>query len=156
MSLTVKLDVGRCPGCDETPSNDQCVQCYICKSRFHAVCDIAKDTQVGTKTMVKAFVSSASTKSNFKFFCDECLTVFERNLVETEDQKINALSAKVVSMENKLNEVADFMKTITTKQTELKDTDVASYWSNKDGNEMKVPPQKIGSHNQRLCRCCTE
>ena len=144
MSITVKLDVGSiCPGCDETPPNDQCVQCYVCKSRFHAVCEVANDTQVGTKTMVKTFVAT-STKSNFKFFCDVCVTVFERNLVETEDQKINALFEKVVRMENKLNEITDFMKASTTKQnTESTKPAVANYWDNKEGNEIvKAPPQQ--------------
>ena len=60
--------------------------------------------------MVKTFLA-ASTKSNFKFFCDGCLTEFERNLVETQDQKITALTKKVGDMETKLDEITKLLKT---------------------------------------------
>ena len=50
---------------------------------------------------------STSTKSNFKFLCDECLTKFERNLVETENDKLNTLVNHVSRLETKLNELSN-------------------------------------------------
>ena len=100
MAATVKTN-SICPACNSTPSQAECVECFICKSHYHAICEGANEVLLGTKTMVKTFVA-ASRKSNFKFFCDVCLTEFERNLVETEDQKMNGLVNKVNNMETKL------------------------------------------------------
>ena len=109
MAATVKIGAGSiCPGCDSTPPQEQCVKCFICHLHYHAVCDGAVDAQLGSKTLVKTFVA-ASTKSNFKFFCDVCLTTFEQNLVATEDQKISGLVDKVNSMEGKLNEITKLL-----------------------------------------------
>ena len=103
MSETVKIgDGSACPACNDTPPVDQCVQCRSCKSHFHAVCEAAgNDNRMGTNTMVKTF-NSASTKPNFMFFCNACLTDYERSLVETQNEKIITLSTKVSSLEKKL------------------------------------------------------
>ena len=111
MSEIVKVDEGSvCASCNITPIAEQVVQCFVCKFHFHGYCEPAgNDLHLGSKTMVKTFLS-ASTKSNFKFFCDTCLTTYERNLVETENQKITALTEKVGKMETKLDEITKLLK----------------------------------------------
>ena len=60
-------DSGVCCGCDETPSPGECVQCFVCKSLFHAICDKAgNDIKLGAKTMITTFLAQ-STKNNFKY-----------------------------------------------------------------------------------------
>ena len=116
--MAEKVKIGEdsiCPGCEITPPQEQCAQCFTCKSYFHGVCKGAVETHVGTLTMVKLFLA-ASTKSNFKFYCDICLTNLERNLVETEDQKIETLTKEVNSMKTTLSEIVTYMKTSTTNQ----------------------------------------
>ena len=110
MSETVKIDEGSvCSSCNATPIVEEVVQCFICKSHYHTVCETAgKDLHLGIKTMVKTYLA-ASTKST-KFLCDNCLTEYERNLVETQNQKITALTEKVGKMETKLDEIIGLLK----------------------------------------------
>ena len=105
MASSVKIGTNSvCPGCETVPQSSECTTCFICKSHYHAVCETLGDKTLGTKTMVKSFVLK-STKSNFKFFCDVCLTNLEQNLVDAETQAMNIMSAKMNSVETKLDEI---------------------------------------------------
>jgi hypothetical protein len=107
----VKIGDGNvCPSCNETPVTEQVVQCRVCKCNFHAVCESAgNDCRQGSNTMVKTF-NATSTKSNFMWFCDICLTNYERSIVETENDKLTALNTKVVSMEAKLENITKILQ----------------------------------------------
>jgi hypothetical protein len=141
MSATVKIgDESVCPGCETTPIQEHIVQCYICKLHYHAVCEGANEVKLGSATMVKTF-SANSTKSNFQFFCDVCLTQFEKNLVITEDQKITGLVKKVNTMENKLDEITKLLKANPRQKAELK-PGVQSIWQDKEKlATVKAPPE---------------
>ena len=78
MAEAVKIENGSvCAACNTTPLQEQCVQCFVCESQFHAVCKSGgAENQYGSQTMVKTF-GAASTKNNFKFFCDICLTNYD-------------------------------------------------------------------------------
>ncbi len=43
------------------------------------------------------------------FFCDICLTTMERNMAETDTQRINSLETKIGSMGNQLSEIKDML-----------------------------------------------
>lgn len=144
MSETVKIDEGsECASCKTTPITEQVVQCFICKSYFHALCEAAgNDFKVGTQTMVKTFLA-ASTKSNFKFFCDGCLTEFERNLVETQDQKITVLTKKVGDMETKLDEITKLLKTPSRAKSDTQKQVTKTCWDdNEKLSQIKAPKPK--------------
>ena len=82
MAEIVKIGNGGCASCKETPPVESVVECRGCKSKFHVVCDAAgNDNQQGSKTMVKTF-NAASTKTNFMWFCNICLTNYEKAMVE--------------------------------------------------------------------------
>jgi hypothetical protein len=112
MSETVKIDDGSvCPSCNETPASEHVVQCRSCKCHFHAVCDAAgNENKQGSNTMVKTY-NSASTKPNFMWFCNVCLTNYERSLVEAQDDKLSTLSTKVTNMEKKLDDITKLLQT---------------------------------------------
>ena len=146
MAASVKIGTNSiCPGCETVPQSSECTKCFICKSQYHAVCETLGDKILGTKTMVKSFVLK-STKSNFKFFCDVCLTNLEQNLVETENHAMNNLSTKISSLkkklEKKLDEISTKMETSSVEQPAkqpLKD----SIWNNQERlATVKMPPQK--------------
>ena len=100
----------KCPTCTETPAQHECVQCTVCKSVFHAICtQIQGDNKLCTQSMVKAFLAP-STKDNFRFFCDKCLTKFERSLVETQEERIENLQNKFLGMEEKLDGIMNLLK----------------------------------------------
>ena len=111
MTSAVKINEhSKCETCGLVPPQDQNVQCFLCNSVFHGYCEaMNKDENVGTKSMLKTF-NAESTKGNFKFFCDICLTNFERDLVDTERKKVACLEAKVESMENKLDKIMSFLE----------------------------------------------
>ena len=82
--------------------------------------------------MITTFLP-ASTKDNFKFFCDECLTMLENSLAESDTQKINSLEKKYIEMESKLDEI----KGILLKKKNEAKTDKAkgskgSIWHHKE------------------------
>ena len=106
MAESVKINQhSKCQTCNLAPPPDQVVSCFICKDVFHGYCEgTTRDGNLATKSMVKAFCAD-STKGNFKFFCDPCLTNFEKDLVETEKQKVACLEKKVESMETKLDKI---------------------------------------------------
>ena len=143
MSNSVKIgDDSTCGGCNITPLQDQCVQCFTCNGVFHAICAITNtETHLGSKTMVKTFLA-ASTKSNFKFFCDECLTILEVNLAKTESQRINGLEKQINKMENQLFEVIKLLKK-NVNAPGMKEHRPASIWHDKEKlKTIKAPPPK--------------
>lgn len=132
----------KCPGCDSTPHMDQCTECFICKSLFHGYCEVARDTQVGTKTFVKGF-RAASTKSNFKFFCDPCVTKFERNLGATESQKITGLEKKINNMEQKLDDITKLLKGNSSQQKPGSEKPIEeNLWHDEERySKVRAPPE---------------
>lgn len=143
MSDSIKIrEDSICANCNSVPAHGQCIQCFNCKSHFHAVCEITdKDAQVGTKTLVTCFLA-ASTKANFKFFCDSCLTNMEINIADGENHKINQLEKKVDSLENKIDEISTLLKSpqILSKRLPSKNL---SIWNDKDKlATVKAPPSK--------------
>ena len=85
MTSNVKLDPdGKCNLCKKTSSINEHVQCIVCKDNFHAVCpSVSNDDKLATKTTVVNFLLS-STKKNFAFLCEICLTKLERNTADTD------------------------------------------------------------------------
>ena len=83
-----------CHSCALVPSQDECIKCYTCKTVFHGICEnVEDDTKVGNQTLIKQF-HSKNTKNNFKFFCNICVTVLEKNIAATNDDKVKALEKK--------------------------------------------------------------
>ena len=75
---------------------------HLCKSLFHAICEnTGDDNKLGTNTVVATFLAP-STKENFKFFCNTCLTKLEMSMTKSNTQK-----TKFSSMENKLGEMKE-------------------------------------------------
>ena len=87
-----KLDGdGNCGACNKLSLRGESVQCYTCKGLFHVVCESAQgDDKVATKTTVTSFLQP-STKENFLFFCDRCLTEMEIRNTESETNRVNSL-----------------------------------------------------------------
>ena len=144
MSEVIQIDDGSlCSACKTTPVAEQVVQCFVCKTNFHAVCDAGgNENQLGSKTMVKTF-GSGSTKSNFKFFCDTCLTLYERNLVDTENQKITALTEKVGKLETKLDEITKLLKSSDREMSSLPKPAVKTCWDDTEKlSQIKAPKPK--------------
>ena len=143
MAAIFKCDSdGICMSCKTDPSVGESVECFTCKEMFHALCaEMSQETKVGSQTMVKTFLA-ASTKGNFKFYCDECLTKLELSAAESESQKIINLQEKYNSMEKKMDQILKLL--LSEKEEPMKkQKEVGSIWNDQEMlKKIKVPPPK--------------
>ena len=113
---------------------------------FHVVCPSATvDEKVATKTAVFHFLQ-ASTKKNFLFFCDKCLTSLEINRSTEDSQRISLLESKMSTFSQQLTEICSVLKSSTQKSPEVlpkpKPTMVRnSIWNDAEKlSTVKAPP----------------
>ena len=96
--------------CSKLSIQSEHVQCYSCKELFHGICSGAKkDELLATKTMISNFLLS-STRNNFVFFCDCCVTKLEISTAESDKQRINLLETKMSTIDNQLKEITTMLK----------------------------------------------
>ena len=148
MTSNVKLDVdGQCLLCKKVSLPNECVECFVCKTSFHAVCpNTNNEEKLATKTTVANFLLS-STKKNFAFLCDICLTTLERNNAETDTQRINSLENRIGEMSNQLSDIKSLLTKAPTAEP-VKEMPVEnlqpmknSIWFNNERLEkVKAPP----------------
>jgi hypothetical protein len=119
MSDKFKLDDhGNCPACSSLSKGEEHVKCFVCVKLFHVVCPSATvDEKVATKTAVFHFLQ-ASTKKNFLFFCDKCLTSLEINRSTEDSQRISLLESKMSTFSQQLTEICSVLKSSTQKSPE--------------------------------------
>lgn len=150
MTANVKLDPdGKCNLCKKISSQNEHVQCFTCRSNFHAVCSsVSNDDKLATKTTVINFLLG-STKKNFAFLCDICLTTLERNTADTDTQRINSLESNMSTMNDQLSEIKQLllkkdMPVLSTKNVTVEKSqpsNPSSIWFNKERLEtVKAPP----------------
>ena len=87
---------GHCKTCNKVPTSGEIVQCYSCTECVHVICNGASsaDERVATKTMITGFLLP-STKRNFMFYCDVCLTKMEISKSETDSKRVDILEDKM-------------------------------------------------------------
>ena len=84
-------DDGTCSSCEELAIEAECIPCAMCKKKFHGVCKAAgSDDKWATKSMILTY-KSASTKSNFMFFCNSCKTIMETNIADKDGYRIRRM-----------------------------------------------------------------
>jgi len=150
MTSNVQLDPdGNCNLCKKISAPNEHVQCLICRFSFHAVCSsVSNDDKLATKTTVTNFLLG-STKKNFAFLCDICLTTLERDTAESDTQRINTLENNMSTMNNQLSEIKQLlmkkdMPDLSTKAVTVeksKSNNSSSIWFNKERLQtVKAPP----------------
>ena len=114
-----KLDGdGNCAACGKLSLQGEHIQCFTCKDNFHVVCTAAgADDKVATKTTVSGFLLP-STKRNFMFNCDRCLTELEMRMADTESRRVDILENKMDGIDTQLAEIKKLLNT-KTKATEV-------------------------------------
>ena len=104
-------DVGHCKSCGKVPAPGETVQCYACREIIYALCSEANtDNRVATKTMVSAFLLP-STKSNFMFYCDVCLTKFEISKADDDSKRVDILEGKIEGIDQQLGKIMELLTT---------------------------------------------
>ena len=64
--------------------------------------------KIGTKALITNY-NQGSTKKNFKFFCDTCLTKFEIDRSKAETDRLNAVENNVTQI---MSDIGD-LKTVS-------------------------------------------
>lgn len=127
---------GNCPACKKLSLKGQHISCYTCKGLFHVICDLAVgDEKVAPQTTIKNILQP-STKNNFIFLCDNCLTEMEISNTETEASRVSTLEKKMVGVDKKLSEIM----TLLSAQVATK--------SKPEGNVL--PKENIWTDKERL------
>ena len=96
-------DHGKCTSCTILSKDGEHVKCFLCDDLFHVVCTSASaDEKVASKTTVSYFLLP-STKNNFRFFCDKCVTEMEINRANADSQRLNLLEKKMSAIDKQLS-----------------------------------------------------
>ena len=121
---------GTCSSCSVTAPDDTIIKCVKCKMLFHAVCS-SFENEICNKSLYKVFTQK-STKRNFMWFCDSCLTSFELDAASNDTTRINNLEKEMGNMTSKLEEMKELI--MLTIPKDKNDT---------NGNNTKQPIQDI-------------
>ena len=138
-------DLDRCPTCNKESVQGQHVRCFSCKCFFHVICDNVGEDKVATKTMITSFLQT-STRKNFVFYCDECLTKIEIKSTETDKERIDNLEGKMTGINRQLE---DIKKLLAEKEaTPVKEVKAVksvphkdNLWANKERLESVRAPE---------------
>ena len=132
MSDQIKLDEnGDCPTCVKASADGEHVECYGCSGLFHAICGgTPRDAKVANKTTVDYFLLP-STKRNFVFFCDRCLTKNEIQQTETNKGRIDNLEDKMSTIDKQLEDIKKMLLSKGSAQVEAKLPN-DNLWANKE------------------------
>ena len=109
---------GTCSSCSVVSVPGENLQCFMCKAMFHGACQsMSEDDKVAAKSSITAFLRP-STKGNFKFFCDVCLTKFEMDMANCEAKRIETVENNITSIRGELAEIKKLLKDSRSKPVE--------------------------------------
>lgn len=110
---------GKCSSCSEDATQSEIIRCEKCKKSYHALCTSAADKHeaICNQSLLKIW-HQGSTKNNFKWFCDVCLT--EKEHCEQSD-----LQTQLYILVQKVNELTDEVKEIKSSVVEKHDGEVS-------------------------------
>ena len=130
MTDLIKLELdGTCKACNFVSMTTDNVQCFMCNDLFHGACPQIKDEErVCAKSTITAF-NRVSTKSNFQFFCDPCITKLETNRAGSEANRLNILEGSMSSIKEEIREIKNLLK---QGKPALKQTRSDNIWHNKE------------------------
>ena len=102
---------GKCTSCAQPALNSETITCCSCFGKFHAICSsTGKQQGICNQSFLKLFLTS-TTKSNFKWFCDTCLTEFEAKKVTTLEEKFTVLADQLTSLSREFQDVKQAIST---------------------------------------------
>ena len=100
---------GMCTACEEVSLEAEYVHCAICDKKFHVVCPEAKnDDKWATKSMIATY-KSPSTKKNFMFLCNCCLTTFETNRADLDGQRLRKMERNMDVINKELQDIKELL-----------------------------------------------
>ena len=140
MSSSCKLgDDGTCGSCKKTVGN-LFITCFLCKSKFHAA-NCAVPTSICTSSFHQLYAPlseksgvNVSRPGTFLFGCDDCMTNFELNQVQTDNDKIQKLQTQVNNLESGVESIISML----SKKSDTSDTNDKLLMSSNQMNAVGV------------------
>ena len=128
-----RLDVqGKCESCLKTANETEIIRCSSCEFFFHGICKSpdGKSDGIALQTHLGLFKKS-STKKNFSWKCDQCLTVSEH----TQAASVKELVTQLMERFNKFEiELPDRIRTVVKEELQQRperhDTDIEELGAN--------------------------
>ena len=152
MSDVLKIDDnGVCKSCEKIAAQGDYLKCLSCKGLFHIVCQNAiGDLKAATKTTVVQ-VLQPSTKRNFVFFCNCCITKYEIEQASEESKRLNSIEEKVAELSNKLEEMSALLIEQKSCPTPILKNKSKSVWfkeeSQSNVTEITSPDPPVSSNS---------
>lgn len=101
-----QLDLqGKCETCLSKASNAESIRCENCQFYFHAICDSddGNSHPIAKKTHLSLH-KQGSTKANFSWKCDKCLTISEENQAASLKDMMSKLIDRFSALEDRLSQ----------------------------------------------------
>ena len=114
---------GTCNLCKAEVDDNEMIRCYHCKNNFHALCGHSGD-KICNKSLLVLFLQK-STKRNFVWYCDSCITRTELTSTDTQtyyNQKVDDLAGKIDQLSAQVNSIADVISTPNQNAAPLLET----------------------------------
>ena len=117
-------DTGQCLTCQINPMNNEIIECFNCLKNFHALCSTSA-TPICNKTLLNQF-KAKSTRCNFKYMCDRCITRSEQQQPVTDTNRIDKLENKLESFGSQLIEIMQLLHSQKSPPSTLTQTTLPS------------------------------
>ena len=124
---------GTCNTCQTVANKDHILECYDCKTKYHAQCGTA--APFACKTFVNTFKGIQKNSSNFLFICDHCIT----NRENTEAAALKEHMAEVVASVSRLAKEVSELKTARSEPT-VEEAGAKPVSGNVDNQNKTKPP----------------
>ena len=124
---------GTCKSCNTVTVATENLKCLMCKEMFHGACpNTSEDERVGIKSLIGCF-NRPSTKRNFQFLCDPCLTKMENSMAGSDANRLNTLENNLSNINAELTEIKNLLAKQTGKPPPVvKQKGSENIWFNKD------------------------
>ena len=109
MSSPFRIEDGKCNSCSEQIDDNEVMTCFRCKLHFHAICK--GSNAICNKSLLNLF-HQRSTKRNFTWYCDECITQLEVDTLDSAApyvHKFNGIESKIDVLNNKVSSITDLL-----------------------------------------------
>ena len=131
-----KIKDGKCNSCAEQVDDNEVMTCFRCKVHFHAVCQ--GSNAICNKSLLSLW-QQRSTKRNFTWYCDSCLTQLEMDDTVTQApvlQKVTDLEDKIGLLNAKVSSISELLTANPLQQSS--GPTIVSSTSNNHGNSNNI------------------
>ena len=96
MSDPCRVLDGSCLQCEISVEDNEVIKCFSCQGHFHALCKKSANA-ICNKSLLQIYMQK-STKKNFVWYCDSCLTNLEISGTESQSSQTKILETLMTKL----------------------------------------------------------